>query len=362
MEGLHDLLSADAATSIAIGGLVIGILFGAIVQKTNYCTMGSLSDLLNFGDARRLRAWVFSSAVAIAATQALRLYGGLDLSKAIYLTTTFDWLGAVVGGLVFGFGMVFAGGCGSRNLVRAGTGDLRSLVVVIVIGLTAYATIGGVLGPARAALANATSIDLASAHMADQSVGAFLARFSSLDPGTAEKIAAAAIVLAMSGWALADRGFVASPNHILGAIGVGACVAAGWALTALAYDEMASSAAVPTSLTFVRPSGDALDWIERYTAGPIPNFGVASLFGTMIGAFLAAAATGKLKLSTFFDVQDMQRNLFGAVLMGIGGVMALGCTVGQALTGAATLAVGSFLTFAGLIVGGILGMKTLENL
>lgn len=362
MEGLHDMLQEHSATWIAWGGLLIGTLFGAIVQKTNFCTMGSLSDMLNFGDARRFRAWLFAAAVAVAATQALHLFGGVDLSRAIYLTTTFDWFGAVLGGTLFGFGMVFAGGCASRNLVRAGTGDLRSMFVVVVIGVAGYATIGGLLGPMRAAIATATSLDLASAGMSDQSVAAFLAKTGVIEKGRAEGVAAVAIVLLVSAFTLGDRDFRTSPNHLLGAIGIGLCVAAGWGLTALAYDEMASTAAVPTSLTFVRPAGDTLDWIERYTAGPVPNFGVASVFGTMLGAFLVALVTGRLKLATFFDAQDTLRHLFGAVLMGVGGVMALGCTVGQALTGVATLAVGSFLTFAALVLGGVLGLKVLERL
>ena len=362
MEHLHDLLSESGPVALALGGLLVGTIFGAIVQLTNFCTMGSLSDILNFGDARRFRAWLFACAVGIAGTQALRLLGGVDLGRAIYLSTTFDWAGALIGGVMFGFGMVFSGGCASRNLVRAGTGDLRSLIVVIVIGLSAYAAIGGLLGPTRVALGAATAVDLGGANMSDQSLGAFLARTGWIAAGRAEAVAAAVVVALLLAVTLGDRDFRSSPRHLWGAFGIGACVALGWGLTALAFDEMASGTAVPTSLTFVRPSGDALEWIERYTAGPIPNFGVASLFGTMLGAFLTAAATGRLKVATFFDVPDTVRNLFGAILMGVGGVLALGCTVGQALTGAATLALGSFLTFAALIAGGLLGLKTLERL
>lgn len=362
MERLHAFLADEAAWSLAIGGFLIGIVFGAIVQRSNFCTMGSLSDMLNFGDARRFRSWLFAAAVAIAGTQTLHAFAGLDLTPAMYLAPNLDWAGAIVGGLLFGFGMVFAGGCGSRNLVRAGTGDLRSLMVVVVIGISAYATIGGVLGPARAALTSATAIDLAQAGMASQSLGAFLARAGMVAPSSGDGVAALAIVVILGAVTLGDRAFRTSPKHLLGGLGIGLCVTAGWALAALARDEMAATSSTITSLTFVRPSGDTLEWLQRYTAGPVPGFGVASLLGTMLGAFLAAAASGGLKLSTFHGTQDTVRNLLGAVAMGVGGVVALGCTIGQAVTGTATLAAGSFLVFAALVGGGIVGLKALERL
>lgn len=362
MEQLRSLIAENAAVALALGGLVIGIVFGAVVQRTNFCTMGSLSDMINFGDGRRFRSWWLATATAILGVLALRSPGGVDLSKAMYLSTTFDWAGAAIGGLLFGFGMVFGGGCASRNLVRAGTGDLRSLVVLIVIAITGYMAMGGLFGPARAALASATSIDLKSAGMASQSLGAFLSRFTGTAPASADTIMAVVVALAIAAWCFADAPFRTSPMHIVGGVGVGLCVVAGWALTGLAFDELADNPVVPGSLSFVRPAGDALEWLQRYTAIPIPNFGVATVFGTIVGAFLMGAMQGKLKLATFFDVSDTVRNLFGAVLMGIGGVVATGCTVGQAVTGASTLALSSFIVFAGLIVGGIAGMKVLERL
>ncbi|MCB1540737.1 MAG: YeeE/YedE family protein, partial [Rhodoblastus sp.] len=134
MDGLRAFLSENAAASLAIGGLVIGIFFGFAVQRTNFCTMGGISDMLTFGDTRRFRAWIFATAVAIVGAQALAAAGVVDLAKSMYMSATLDWSGALIGGLMFGFGMCFAGGCASRNLVRAGSGDLRSLFVVILMG------------------------------------------------------------------------------------------------------------------------------------------------------------------------------------------------------------------------------------
>jgi uncharacterized protein len=149
--------------------------------------------------------------------------------------------------------------------------------------------------------------------------------------------------------------------HILSGIGVGLCIVAGWALTGLTFDEMADKPAAPVSLTFVRPTGDALEWLQRFTALGAPGFGVSSVFGTILGAFLMAKAMGRFRLATFTDTADTLRTLGGAVLMGIGGIMALGCTIGQGITGISTMALGAFLTFAGLVAGGVLGVKTLER-
>ena len=362
MEQLRNLITENAAVALALGGLLIGLVFGAVVQRTNFCTMGSLSDMLNFGDGRRFRSWWLATATAIVGVALLRGPGGVDLGRTMYLSATLDWAGAAIGGLMFGFGMVFAGGCASRNLVRIGTGDLRSLVVVLVVGLTGYVAIGGLLGPTRAAIASATSIDLAAAGMASQSLGAVVARLAGLAPASADAIMAWVVAGVIAAWCFADRSFRTSPMHIAGGIGVGLCVVAGWMLTGLAFDELADKPVIPGSLSFVRPTGDALEWMQRFTAGRIPGFGVATVFGTILGAFLMGAAQGKIKLATFFDVSDTLRNLFGAVLMGVGGVGATGCTVGQAVTGASTLAISSFIVFAGLILGGIAGMKTLERM
>ncbi len=362
MESLRSLISANAGLALAWGGLIVGIVFGAVVQRTNFCTMGSLSDMLNFGDGRRFRSWWLATATAIVGVALLRGPGAVDLSKTMYLSTTLDWAGAVIGGLMFGFGMVFGGGCASRNLVRVGTGDLRSLVVLLVIAISGYMAIGGLVGPIRAAIASATSIDLKSLGMASQSLGAVLARFTGTAPASGDTIMALLVAAAIAVYCFAYAPFRSSPIHIVGGIGVGLCVVAGWMLTGLAFDEMADTPVVPGSLSFVRPTGDALEWIQRYTAIPIPNFGVTTVFGTILGAFLMGSVQGKVKLATFFDVSDTVRNLFGAVLMGIGGVVATGCTVGQAVTGASTLAISSFIVFAGLIVGGIAGMKVLERM
>ena len=362
MEGLRALLSENSAVAQAIGGLVIGVFFGAVIQRTNFCAMGGISDMLTFGDTRRFRAWVLASAVALLGAQALAASGVVDLSKSMYMGTTFDWLGAIIGGLMFGFGMCFAGGCASRNLVRAGSGDLRSLFVVILMGMAAYAAIGGLLGPLRADLSNATALRLDASGMANQGLDAALAGIAKLAPATASRLVGAALALALIVYCFADAQFRASPVHIASGALVGLAVVAGWALTGLAADEMAATATAPVSLTFTRPAGDALEWIQRFTAQRVPNFGVACVFGVIFGAFLGAITSGRFRLATFQDSSDTLRNMFGAVLMGVGGVMALGCTIGQAVTGVSTLAIGSIIAFVAIVLGGVVGIRTIENM
>jgi uncharacterized membrane protein YedE/YeeE len=358
MGSLRETVVANGPQWLAIGGLVIGFVFGAIVFRTNFCTMGSVSDIVNLGDWRRFRAWILAAVTALAGTQVLSWLGVVDLTKSMYLGATFNWFGNVAGGLMFGFGMVFAGGCASRNLARVGGGDLRALLTLIVLGLFAYMAIGGILGPARAAIEQATSIALSTP---TQSLGDLLARGLGMTASTARTVVGAVIVAAGLVYCFKDAEFRSSPVHVLSGIGIGLCAIAGWAITGLAFDDLADRPTAPISLTYVRPTGDALEWLQRYTAGPLPGFGVASVFGAILGAFATAMAMGRFRLLTFSDTGDTVRGLLGAALMGVGGVMALGCTVGQAITGVSTLAIGSFLTFASIVAGAVVGLKMLER-
>lgn len=357
---LRETIADNAAVWLAIGGFVIGTGFGAIVFRTNFCTMGSISDIVSFGDYRRFRAWILAAVVALAGTQALDAWGVVALQKSMYLGSNFNWLGHVLGGLLFGYGMVFAGGCASKNLARVGGGDLRALVTLIVMGLFAYMAIGGIIGPVRAWLEQTTSINLASLKLGSQGLGVFLSAGTGMRLPAANLLTAGAITVAALYYCFSDKAFRTSGTHVLSGVGIGMCVILGWALTGLAFDELADKPVSPISLTYVRPTADTVEWLQRFTAARMPGFGVATVFGAIFGSFLAAKAMGRFRFATFTDVGDTKRNLFGAVLMGIGGVMALGCTVGQAITGVSTLALGSFITFASIVVGGYYGMKRME--
>lgn len=362
LETWKEIVIENPAFYIGWGGLLIGTVFGFIVYRTNFCTMGSISDIVTFGDYKRFRSWLLAGAVGILGVGLLESLGVANVADSIYLTPNFGWLANVVGGLMFGFGMVFAGGCISRNLVRAGGGDLRSVVVLILTGIFGFMTIGGLLGPLRVGLFGPATIDLGSRGFQTQGVDEFLSRASGIGADTANMIVLLAIAGALLIYCLKDADFRSSPSHLVAGIGIGLCVVAGWFLTGLAQDEFADVPVQLTSLTYVRPTGDTLDYLMRFTALGPPGFGVVTLVGALLGGFLGALSRRRVHLTTFADKKDSVRNMFGAAFMGVGGVLALGCTVGQGLTGVSTLAVGSFITLTFIVAGAVLGVKSLEFL
>ncbi len=356
----HNLFADNSAAILAIGGFAIGFTFGAIVLITNFCTMGAIADAVALDDYRRLRSWILASAVALAGAQTLSIAGIVNLDELMYLRGGFDWLGSVAGGLIFGFGMVLAGGCPSRNLVRAGAGDLRALTTLLVMALFAYVTMGGLLGPVRQALENSTAMQPPAgstssiADMAAHGVGLN-------DTGTWRGIAALLIAGSAFGYCFGEAQFRSSARHVFAGVAVGACAIAGWVVTALARDDFALVQSTPASISFVRPVADSFDYLMRFTAMSTTGFNVALVFGSLLGALVAALATGRFQIAGFADPADTKRNLAGAALMGIGGVLALGCSIGQGVTGISTMAAGSFLAFAAMASGAVLGVKYLDR-
>jgi len=360
MELLKETITADSPFYLAIGGFVIGLIFGFVVQRTNFCTMGSISDILSFGDYRRFRAWLLSAAVAIIGAQTLQYIGVVDLGQSQYVSGTMLWLGNLLGGLIFGIGMVFAGGCTSKNLVRVGGGDLRSLLVLMILGLFAYMSVGGLIGPIRAEIHQTVPMDFEAIGFGDHDFGNVVAALSGLGNDMGHLIASAIVVGLILIYCFSSGDFMRSPSHLIAGLGIGICVTAGWALTGLAYDEFADAPQRVTSLSFVRPTGDALEYFRRFTADMMPSFGVTAVFGAILGAFVSAFMSGRFKITGFSDTGDLKRNMFGGAAMGVGGVLGLGCTIGQAVTGVSTLALGSMLTFAAIVAGGVIGIKYFE--
>jgi hypothetical protein len=356
------MIRDNSAWSLAVGGLVIGLATGAIVRMTNFCSMGALADIHNFGNSNRFRAWMLALAVAILGVLVVNQGLGVDFSRSMYRPAMLPIGGAIIGGLLFGIGMVFAGGCVTRNLVRIGGGDLRALVVVLLTGIVAYASIGGLLAPLRMNLVAPLQMDLGAAGLPSQGIDSVVAAASGLPDAMAWNITALVCATVLAAWIFSSAAFRRSAMDIWAGLLIGLVITAGWALTGLAYDEFAATPAPLESLTFVRPAGDLVNWIMRYTAVPVPDFGITTALGTILGSAAVALGQRRFHLAGFSDSADVARSLGAAVLMGIGGVLALGCTFGQGITGLSTLALGSLLATASLIAGGFLGLRLLERL
>jgi len=346
-------------TVVSLLGLLAGIVFGAIAQRTNFCAMGAISDMVNLQDSRRFRAWLLAIAAALAGTQALHLAGVIDLTNAIYLTPNLGWLGAVVGGSLFGFGMTLTGGCGSKTLVRLGSGNLKSLVVALVLGVFAYMTLRGLIAVARVSVIEPTNIDLTRAGLTTQGLPDMLAVVTGISVRTLRITLAAAAVLGLIVYCFKDPAFRQSPRDIVGGIVIGLLIPIGWIITGVVGADPFTPVPL-ASFTFVAPFGDSLMYLMAFTGATV-NFGIASLAGVILGSFLSAMATNSFRIEAFTRADDLIRHLGGSALMGVGGVLALGCTIGQGITGLSTLAAGSVLAFLSILAGGVYGLKYLEE-
>jgi uncharacterized membrane protein YedE/YeeE len=325
-------MSLDSNAAVALAAFAIGATFGALARWSGFCLRGAIEDALTLREAPRLRGFLLAMAMAFVATQALVLTGHLDLSKAVVLPQSLFWGGALLGGALFGVGMVLTGGCGTRLLVLAAGGNLRSVVSFLVFALVAYATIRGILAPARGALMTASSVPLGR---------------QTLPLVVGVMFTAAAIVLAL-GRRVPARYLVA------GAL-IGLLVPAGYlATTVLGSDEFDPSTV--ESINVTRAGGDALVYLLIWTGAKV-NFGIAFVGGIVAGAAAVVVAQGDFKLVGFERPVDMLRYSLGAALMGVGGVLALGCTIGNGLTGVASLAPTSFIALPVMVLAAAATMK-----
>ena len=341
---------------VAMLSFLVGIVFGAVVNKTNFCTMGAVSDWVNMGNKGRLRAWFLAIGVATLVTQTLQFNGLIDLSESIYLTPNFGWLGYLSGGFLFGVGMTLASGCVNRTLVRVGSGNLKSLVVLIIIGLTAYMTMRGLLALVRVNVFEVTNINLAEHEISNQGIGMLVSSaLGFVNTTLVHNIVTALVAGGLIVYALKGRELRRSFDNILAGVAIGLIIPAGWYITGVVgFDDFEPLRL--ESYTFTGPIAEGLMYLMTFTGSTI-NFGIAAIFGMILGSFLYSILSRKFRVESFSDRGDMVRHLIGGVLMGFGGVLALGCTIGQGITGMTTLALGSFLALISIIFGSALTMK-----
>jgi uncharacterized membrane protein YedE/YeeE len=363
----------------------LALLMGAVVNKTNFCTMGAVSDMVNMGDLGRFRAWLLAIAVAVLGVVVLEHLGMVAPGDAFppYRSGQFVWAENLLGGLMFGIGMTLASGCGNKCLVRIGGGNIKSVVVMLVIGVIAWFMINPFPGSDQTLFTvlfydwiRPLAVDVG----ASQDLGALVAKESG---GMARLVIGGVIGLLLLGYAFKSADFRGSFDNILGGLVVGLVVLGAWYITSNIqidadgemyslggyyeeWDMLADSEEgkpsqgrplSPQSFTFISPMGQTVGYAAAGFERALLTFGVMAFLGVVAGSLLWSLLSRSFRIEWFSSFGDFMNHLIGAILMGFGGVLAMGCTVGQAITGISTLAVGSFLTFFAIVLGAALTMK-----
>ena len=376
---------ASAQSFFLWSTFAIALILGAVVNKTNFCTMGAVSDWVNMGDTGRMRAWVLAIAVGVLGVMGLEAAGLVNLSTTFppYRQTTLPWLENVLGGVLFGIGMTLTSGCGNKTLIRIGGGNLKSIMVLLIIAVIAYFMINPFPGSDKTLYStlfyswtNPTAISLST----NQDLGAML--FAD-NAATGRMVMGAVIGGLLLVWAFMSADFRSSFDNVLGGLVVGLVVLAAWYVTSNVMvdadgevmslqtyvqdwdlyapaDAVRPAAAGPLaaqSFTFINPMGQALGYAASGFDRTLLTFGVMALAGVIAGSLLWSLISRSFRVEWFASFRDFVNHLIGAILMGFGGVLAMGCTIGQGITGFSTLALGSILTFGAIVLGSAATMK-----
>ena len=351
-------------TQVLWATFFLSVLFGAIAQRTHFCTMGAVSDIVTMGNWSRMRMWGMAIGVAMIGFYALAASGQLDPAKTLYASNRFIWLSALTGGFMFGFGMVLASGCGSKTLVRIGGGNLKSVVVFLVMGMAAFTTLKGITAVARVATVDRVALDFP----ANATLSNWLGNAVGLSPSVAGLVLALVLGLGLIVWALLGRDFI-SLDNLLGGLGIGAVIVAMWWVSGhLGYVAehpetlqeafLATNSGKAEALSFVSPVAYTLDWVMFFSdKSKLLTIGIASVVGVVAGSTLYALVTRSFRWEGFRDAKDTANHLVGGALMGVGGVMAMGCTVGQGLSGISTLSMTSIVALAAILAGCVSALK-----
>ena len=340
---------------VSLLGFLGALVFGVVANKTHFCIMGSISDWVNMGSRVRFRAWMLSIGIAILGSQAMVQLGWVDLDGTMYRSANFGLAGFLIGGLLFGIGMTLGAGCGQRTLVRVGGGNLKSLVVLIVMAITAYTTLRGLLAPVRIDVFGPLSIDLEAQGITNQGIETILAHLVGAS-GQWMTIAVTLVLGLGAVWyAVKDKDFRASGDNILAGTAIGVLVVGAWYVTGVIGNDDFEPVPVE-ALTFIAPTGNTVNYLMTWTGAEI-NFGIAVVLGMIVGSFLYAISSGNFRVEAFANRADMRNHLIAGVLMGFGGVLSFGCTIGQGVSGMSTLALGSLATLLSIMLGSALTMK-----
>ena len=379
----ENFLAAQSLFLWAAFGLAF--VLGAVANKTNFCTMGSVSDMVNMGDYGRFRAWLLAIAVALIGVVVLESFSQVEVTATFppYRSGQLIWAENLLGGLMFGIGMTLASGCGNKCLVRFGGGNLKSVFVILVIGVLAYFMVSPFPGSDKTLFSvlfydwiRPLAIDLEHG----QDLGALVAGEAA---GTARLVIGGVLGVLLLGFVFKSAEFRGSLDNILGGLVVGLVVLGAWYMTSniridaegelftLAeyyeqWDMLADSEEgkpaqarplAPQSFTFVNPMGQAVGYAAEGFKSTLLTFGVMAFFGVIAGSLLWSLLSRSFRFEWFNSAGDFITHMVGAILMGVGGTLALGCTIGQGITGISTLAAGSFIAFFAIVLGSALTMK-----
>ncbi|HEX6827980.1 MAG TPA: YeeE/YedE family protein [Burkholderiales bacterium] len=364
----------------------LALVLGAVASKTNFCTMGAVSDWVNMGDTGRMRAWLLAIAVAVLGVAVLEYLGLAKPGASFppYRAGQFLWAEHLLGGLMFGVGMTLGSGCGTKTLVRIGGGNLKSVVVFGCIAVIAYFMVNPFPGSDQTlytVLFYHWIRPLAANLGASQDLGAVIA---GADAARGARLAIGGILgIGLLALIFRSEDFRGSFDNMLGGLVVGLVIVVAWYVTSnigvradgevqtlqgyvqqwdfFNQSEQGKPAdsrpLAPQSFTFINPYGQTLGYAASGFQATVLTFGVMSVAGVVLGSLLWALFSRGFRVEWFASGRDFVNHLAGGVLMGLGGVLAMGCTVGQAITGISTLAIGPFITFFGIVLGSALTMK-----
>jgi len=336
---------------LGLGGFVCGFVAGAAARYGQLCSMGAIEDAIVAGNSRRLKAWGLALATAIVTTQAVIFFGLIDPSNSIYATTKIDWPLAVAGGFLFGLGMALLGTCGFGLLVRLGGGDLRAFYSTILVGIVAFTVNSGALASFRTFISQMSVIEVASPDRA------LLPNLLQSSFGTtAAFLICGFIICFLVSSALSDGRLLRRPRLMISSVTVGLAITGGWIVTGSAYNAMETSHI--ESLSFVSPAGRA---ILQFMSNELRDvdFSILSLLGVVCGSFFTALIVDEFQWEAFDDARETRRHIIGAALMGSGGILAKGCTIGQGLSAGSLLSLTTPMVITGILIGAWLGLVIL---
>tara|TARA_X000000368_G_C23009088_1_gene702656 strand:+ start:444 stop:1643 length:1200 start_codon:yes stop_codon:yes gene_type:complete len=350
---------------------ILGFILGFVVSKTNFCTMGAVSDWVNIGDLSRFKSWMFAAGIAILGVTILEYtsYINVNDSRIPYRNSVFFWPRYILGGLMFGIGMTYASGCGNKVLIRVGGGNIKSIVVLLVAGLMAYLmTRTDFYGVVFHSWMSPISPDLAKIGIEDQSLSTILSYLFSSENLSNTKLLVGLIIASIVMLFIFKSGtFIKNTDNLLGGFVVGIVVIIAWFLTgsSLGQEWIETNNFLDTpqpgvgmqSFTFINPMGETIIFLGNAADSFYLTFGVTALISVILGSFVYSITSNSFRVEWFASKQDFVRHILGAVLIGIGGVLSLGCTIGQGVSGVSTLALGSFITLISIILGAAISMK-----